>query len=130
MIHISCWKSLIPITATKTTTTAATAVPCVAHAPAAVVVDFSSPNIAKEMDVGHLRSTILGESVCRVLEHVGHTVHRVNHVGGWGTQLGMLIQYLKEEYPEFVWLVLVVVVTVVVRPTANKWLHHCPIFPI
>lgn len=64
------------------------------------VVDFSSPNIAKEMHVGHLRSTILGEAVCRVLEFVGHDVHRVNHVGDWGTQFGMLIQYLKEEYPE------------------------------
>ena len=63
------------------------------------VVDFSSPNIAKEMHVGHLRSTIIGESVCRILELVGHDVHRVNHVGDWGTQFGMLIQYLKEEYP-------------------------------
>eukprot|EP00804_Cyclotella_cryptica_P005201 CCRYP_014247-RA/>CCRYP_014247-RA protein AED:0.11 eAED:0.11 QI:0/0/0/1/1/1/2/0/813 len=66
-----------------------------------VVVDFSSPNIAKEMHVGHLRSTIIGESVCRILEYVGHDVRRVNHVGDWGTQFGMLIQYLKEEYPDF-----------------------------
>lgn len=65
------------------------------------VVDFSSPNIAKEMHVGHLRSTIIGEAVCRVLEFVGHSVERVNHVGDWGTQFGMLIQYLKEEYPDF-----------------------------
>jgi arginyl-tRNA synthetase len=65
------------------------------------VVDFSSPNIAKEMHVGHLRSTIIGEAVCRVLEFVGHDVDRVNHVGDWGTQFGMLIQYLKEEYPDF-----------------------------
>jgi arginyl-tRNA synthetase len=64
------------------------------------VVDFSSPNIAKEMHVGHLRSTIIGEAVCRILEFVGHDVHRINHVGDWGTQFGMLIQYLKEEYPE------------------------------
>ena len=64
------------------------------------VVDFSSPNIAKEMHVGHLRSTIIGESVCRILEFVGHHVHRTNHVGDWGTQFGMLIQYLKEEYPQ------------------------------
>jgi arginyl-tRNA synthetase len=63
------------------------------------VVDFSSPNIAKEMHVGHLRSTIIGEAVCRILEAAGHVVHRVNHVGDWGTQFGMLIQYLKEEYP-------------------------------
>jgi arginyl-tRNA synthetase len=65
------------------------------------VVDFSSPNIAKEMHVGHLRSTIIGEAVCRVLEFVGHKVERLNHVGDWGTQFGMLIQYLKEEYPNF-----------------------------
>lgn len=64
------------------------------------LVDFSSPNIAKEMHVGHLRSTIIGESVCRILESVGCKVHRVNHVGDWGTQFGMLIQYLKEEYPD------------------------------
>lgn len=68
--------------------------------PLTCLVDFSSPNIAKEMHVGHLRSTIIGESVCRILEAVGHKVHRVNHVGDWGTQFGMLIQYLKEEYPQ------------------------------
>lgn len=66
-----------------------------------VVVDFSSPNIAKEMHVGHLRSTIIGEAVCRILEYTGSDVKRVNHVGDWGTQFGMLIQYLKEEYPDF-----------------------------
>ena len=66
-----------------------------------VVVDFSSPNIAKEMHVGHLRSTIIGEAVCRILEYTGSNVKRINHVGDWGTQFGMLIQYLKEEYPEF-----------------------------
>jgi arginyl-tRNA synthetase len=66
-----------------------------------VVVDFSSPNIAKEMHVGHLRSTIIGESVCRILEYTGSKVMRINHVGDWGTQFGMLIQYLKEEYPDF-----------------------------
>jgi arginyl-tRNA synthetase len=69
--------------------------------PQQCVVDFSSPNIAKEMHVGHLRSTIIGESVCRLLEFVGHKVERVNHVGDWGTQFGMLIQYLQEEYPDF-----------------------------
>jgi len=69
--------------------------------PITCVVDFSSPNIAKEMHVGHLRSTIIGESVCRILEFNGYTVHRVNHVGDWGTQFGMLIQFLKEEYPNF-----------------------------
>jgi arginyl-tRNA synthetase len=66
-----------------------------------VVVDFSSPNIAKEMHVGHLRSTIIGESTSRVLEFCGHEVHRLNHVGDWGTQFGMLIEYMKEKYPKF-----------------------------
>jgi arginyl-tRNA synthetase len=67
--------------------------------PQVCVVDFSSPNIAKEMHVGRLRSTIIGESVCRILELVGHKVHRVNHAGDWGAQFGMLIQFLKDEYP-------------------------------
>jgi len=67
-----------------------------------IVVDFSSPNIAKEMHVGHLRSTIIGESVSRLLEFLGHDVLRLNHVGDWGTQFGMLIAHLKDEYPDFV----------------------------
>ncbi|VDM38734.1 unnamed protein product [Toxocara canis] len=66
-----------------------------------VVVDFSSPNIAKEMHVGHLRSTIIGESICRLFEYVGFTVLRVNHVGDWGTQFGMLIAHLQDRYPNF-----------------------------
>jgi arginyl-tRNA synthetase len=65
-----------------------------------VVVDFSSPNIAKEMHVGHLRSTIIGDSIARVLEFQGHDVLRLNHVGDWGTQFGMLITYLREVAPE------------------------------
>lgn len=65
-----------------------------------VIVDFSSPNIAKEMHVGHLRSTIIGDSIARVLEFRGHEVLRLNHVGDWGTQFGMLIAYLREAYPE------------------------------
>ena len=60
-----------------------------------VVVDFSSPNVAKEMHVGHLRSTIIGDTICRMLEFSGHEVERVNHVGDWGTQFGMLISHLK-----------------------------------
>lgn len=64
-----------------------------------IIVDFSSPNIAKEMHVGHLRSTIIGDSIARVLEFKGHQVLRLNHVGDWGTQFGMLITYLKEVYP-------------------------------
>ncbi|MBW4602699.1 MAG: arginine--tRNA ligase [Calothrix sp. FI2-JRJ7] len=64
------------------------------------IVDFSSPNIAKEMHVGHLRSTIIGDSIARILEFKGHDVLRLNHVGDWGTQFGMLITYLREVYPE------------------------------
>mmetsp|Transcript_8479 Transcript_8479/g.19993 ORF Transcript_8479/g.19993 Transcript_8479/m.19993 type:complete len:625 (-) Transcript_8479:153-2027(-) len=66
-----------------------------------VIVDLSSPNIAKEMHVGHLRSTIIGETLCRVFEFCGHRVHRINHTGDWGTQFGMLINHLKTAYPEF-----------------------------
>ena len=65
-----------------------------------VVIDFSSPNIAKEMHVGHLRSTIIGDCLARVLEFRGHKVIRLNHVGDWGTQFGMLITYLKQFAPE------------------------------
>jgi arginyl-tRNA synthetase len=67
---------------------------------APVIVDFSSPNIAKEMHVGHLRSTIIGDCLARVLEFRGHPVLRLNHVGDWGTQFGMLITHLKEVAPE------------------------------
>lgn len=68
--------------------------------PQKIIVDFSSPNIAKEMHVGHLRSTIIGDSIARVLEFQGHHVLRLNHVGDWGTQFGMLITHLKEVCPE------------------------------
>ncbi|MEZ9197353.1 arginine--tRNA ligase [Shewanella sp. 10N.286.54.B9] len=61
-----------------------------------VVVDYSSPNLAKEMHVGHLRSTIIGDSVVRSLEFMGHNVIRQNHVGDWGTQFGMLLAYMEE----------------------------------
>ncbi|CAN0020551.1 unnamed protein product, partial [Laminaria digitata] len=74
-------------------------IPRVAN-PQRVVVDFSSPNIAKEMHVGHLRSTIIGDTISRVLEFRGHDVVRLNHVGDWGTQFGMLIAHLKEMAPE------------------------------
>ncbi|MGB8226499.1 MAG: arginine--tRNA ligase [Sedimentisphaerales bacterium] len=60
-----------------------------------VVVDFSGPNIAKQMHVGHLRSTIIGDSICRMLELAGHKVIRQNHIGDWGTQFGMLMAELK-----------------------------------
>ncbi|CAH8448386.1 unnamed protein product [Heterobilharzia americana] len=65
-----------------------------------VIVDMSSPNIAKEMHVGHLRSTIIGESIARLLTFLGHKVLKLNHIGDWGTQFGMLIAHLKEMYPD------------------------------
>lgn len=70
--------------------------------PEVVVVDLSSPNLAKEMHVGHLRSTVIGDCVARVLEFQGHTVHRENHVGDWGTQFGMLLAHLRRVRPEVV----------------------------
>ncbi|KAG7217170.1 hypothetical protein INR49_027711 [Caranx melampygus] len=66
-----------------------------------VVVDFSSPNIAKEMHVGHLRSTIIGDSMCRLFEFLGYDVLRLNHVGDWGTQFGMLIAHLQDKFPDY-----------------------------
>lgn len=63
------------------------------------MVDFSSPNIAKEMHVGHLRSTIIGDTLSNVLTFAGHDVLRLNHVGDWGTQFGMLVEHLRDEYP-------------------------------
>ncbi|MGH8493678.1 MAG: arginine--tRNA ligase [Moraxellaceae bacterium] len=68
-----------------------------ASAPQTIVVDYSGPNLAKEMHVGHLRSTIIGDAVVRTLEFLGHKVVRQNHVGDWGTQFGMLIAYLEEQ---------------------------------
>jgi arginyl-tRNA synthetase len=65
--------------------------------PQTVVVDYSGPNVAKEMHVGHLRSTIIGDAISRVIELQGHSVIRQNHIGDWGTQFGMLIAYLKEQ---------------------------------
>ncbi|MEE3649533.1 MULTISPECIES: arginine--tRNA ligase [unclassified Brenneria] len=61
-----------------------------------IVVDYSAPNVAKEMHVGHLRSTIIGDAAVRTLEFLGHRVIRANHVGDWGTQFGMLIAYLEK----------------------------------
>ncbi len=61
-----------------------------------VVVDYSSPNVAKEMHVGHLRSTIIGDALARVFEALGHTVIRQNHIGDWGTPFGMLIEHLLD----------------------------------
>jgi arginyl-tRNA synthetase len=64
-----------------------------------VIIDFSSPNIAKEMHVGHLRSTIIGDCLARLFEFLGYDVLRLNHVGDWGTAFGMLIAYIKEQFP-------------------------------
>jgi len=70
------------------------------ESPQTVVVDYSSPNLAKEMHVGHLRSTIIGDALARLLEHLGHRVIRQNHVGDWGTQFGMLIAHLEDREAE------------------------------
>ncbi|MHC4536907.1 MAG: arginine--tRNA ligase [Planctomycetota bacterium] len=80
--------------------------------PKTIVVDFSCPNIAKQMHVGHLRSTIIGDCICRILECLGHDVKRQNHVGDWGTPMGMVAYSLynhdfklvpKEEFAQFEW---------------------------
>ncbi len=65
-------------------------IPKVSH-PETTVIDFSSPNIAKAMHVGHIRSTLLGDSLARLLQRLGHRVTRVNHLGDWGTQFGKLL---------------------------------------
>lgn len=70
------------------------------HANEKVVIDFSSPNTAKEMHVGHLRSTIIGDTLARLFEFLGADVLRLNHIGDWGTSFGMLIAYIKEIHPD------------------------------
>ncbi len=65
-----------------------------------VVVDYSSPNVAKEMAVHHIRSTVIGDAAVRILEFLGHRVIRANHIGDWGTQFGMLIAYLEKKENE------------------------------
>jgi len=67
------------------------------HEPKTIIVDFSCPNIAKQMHVGHLRSTIIGDCICRMLEFLGHKVIRQNHIGDWGTHFGMLIAYHRRQ---------------------------------
>ncbi|MBP7548355.1 MAG: arginine--tRNA ligase, partial [Corallincola sp.] len=64
--------------------------------PQTIVVDYSAPNVAKEMAVHHIRSTVIGDAVTRTLEFLGHKVIRANHIGDWGTQFGMLIAYLEK----------------------------------
>ncbi len=68
--------------------------------PKRIVVDFSGPNIAKQMHVGHLRSTIIGDCICRLLESQGHNIIRQNHIGDWGTQFGMLIANIERRMRE------------------------------
>lgn len=70
-------------------------VPYAAH-PGTTVIDYAQPNVAKEMHVGHLRSAVIGDAMVRLLEFTGETVVRRHHIGDWGTQFGMLIQYLDE----------------------------------
>ena len=73
----------------------------VARQPAqTIVIDYSAPNVAKEMHVGHVRSTIIGDASARTLEFLGHNVIRANHVGDWGTQFGMLIAFLEKQQNE------------------------------
>ena len=68
--------------------------------PKKIIVDYPSPNIAKEMHVGHLRPAVIGDCISRILEFIGHDVVRLSHVGDWGTPFGMLIAYLQKAYPE------------------------------
>lgn len=68
--------------------------------PQTIVIDYSAPNVAKEMHVGHVRSTIIGDASARTLEFLGHKVIRANHVGDWGTQFGMLIAWLEKQQTE------------------------------
>lgn len=68
--------------------------------PETIVIDYSSPNVAKQMHVGHLRSTIIGDASARTLSFLGHNVIRANHLGDWGTQFGMLIAYLEKKQNE------------------------------
>ncbi len=86
--NIKCPRAGIPLTSQKTASGLCNK----------VVIDFSSPNIAKEMHVGHLRSTIIGDSIARIFELRGYEVLRLNHIGDWGTQFGMLITQLKDLY--------------------------------
>lgn len=93
----------------EATTATGTAAPAAPHRqPQRVVVDYSSPNVAKEMHVGHLRTTVVGDSLVKVLEALGDTVIRQNHIGDWGTPFGMLIEHwleVGEDSPEAALLV-------------------------
>ena len=61
-----------------------------------IVVDYSGPNVAKELHVGHLRATVVGDAIVRILEHLGHSVTRAAHLGDWGTPSGMLIEHVLD----------------------------------
>lgn len=69
--------------------------------PQQILVDFSSPNIAKDLHVGHLRSTIIGDSICKLFELQGHKVHRINHIGDYGLGIAMVLAYLLLEHPDY-----------------------------
>ena len=86
--NINCPRAGVPLSIDNTSS----------NAPQKIIVDFSSPNIAKEMHVGHLRSTIIGDSIAKIFELRGYNVLRINHIGDWGTQFGMLITHLKDLY--------------------------------
>lgn len=75
---------------------------CKLAIPQRLIIDFSAPNTAKEMHVGHLRSSIIGDCLARLFEFLGYDVLRLNHIGDWGTAFGMLITYMKEQAPEVV----------------------------
>jgi len=75
-----------------------------AEKPETVVVDYSAPNLAKEMHVGHLRSTIIGDALVRMLDFAGHKIVKQNHVGDWGTQFGMLVAYMKDKMGARMWI--------------------------
>ena len=88
---ISSANPLIQVTAASQRLGVPVAVP-----PQKIVVDYSSPQVAKEMHVGHLRTTIVGDAIVRALEYLGHRVIRANHLGDWGTPFGMLIEHMLE----------------------------------
>lgn len=66
-----------------------------------MIIDYSSPNIAKDMHVGHLRSTIIGDALGNLFDYLDYNVMRLNHVGDWGTQFGMLIAHLQDSFPDY-----------------------------
>ncbi|WP_203835043.1 arginine--tRNA ligase [Winogradskya humida] len=94
-VNLTVADELIAAVLTELAGDARLGVPRVEH-PQTVIVDYSGPNAAKELTVGHLRSTVIGDAAARILEWLGHDVVRANHLGDWGTSFGMLIEYLLE----------------------------------